>query len=319
LTSSSQLGSKLVRKLAAESDVLIEGMRPGVIERLGLGPSVLLERNPCLVYDRMTGWGQEGPDAGKAGHDLNYIALSGALEPIASPGGGAPVAPMNMLGDFGGGGMLLALGIVSALLHARATGQGQVVDASILEGMALLTATHQSLVHSGMWSGGRGENLFDGGAPFYGVYQCADGGWLSIAAIEPKFYADLVDGLGLADELAEKQWDTGDWPRQRTLIADAVLERSREDWTKGFADRDACVAPVLSPDEAPHHPQVAARSVYRHIEGLLHPMPAPRFSATQGDLPSAAAKAGEHSREVLASLGLDGAEVDKLFAAKVVQ
>jgi alpha-methylacyl-CoA racemase len=203
----------------------------------------------------MTGWGRDGSDASKAGHDLNYIALSGALEPIAAPGGGAPVPPMNLLGDFGGGGMLLALGVVSALLHARGTGQGQVVDASIVEGTALLTAMHQSLVHNGRWSAPRGENLFDGGAPFYAVYACADGPWLSVGAIEPQFYADLVDGLGLAEDLGARQWDAPDWPRQRRLIAATIAGRGRDTWLKVFAARDACVAPVLSSDEAALHPQ----------------------------------------------------------------
>jgi alpha-methylacyl-CoA racemase len=306
-------GVQLVADLAAAADVLIEGMRPGVMERLGLGPSDLLARNPSLVYGRMTGWGQDGPDAAKAGHDLNYIALSGALEPIAAPGGGAPVAPLNLLGDFGGGGMLLALGIVSALLHARETGQGQVVDASIVEGTALLTAMHQSLVHNGRWSAPRGENLFDGGAPFYAVYACAEGSWLSVGAIEPKFYADLVDGLGLAEDLGARQWDAPDWPRQRALIAATVAGRGRDKWLKVFADRDACVAPVLSSAEAALHPQLAARGVYRRVDGLLHPMPAPRFSVTPGSLPAPAVRAGENSWDVLIDLGLDAGQVGALI------
>jgi alpha-methylacyl-CoA racemase len=311
-------GVEVILGLAAKSDVLIEGMRPGVMERLGLGPAEVHARNSRLVYARMTGWGQDGPDATRAGHDLNYIALSGALEPIAAPGGGAPVPPMNMLGDFGGGGMLLALGIVSALLHARQSGHGQVVDASILEGTALLTAMHQSLVYSGIWSAPRGENLFDGGAPFYGVYPCADDTWLSVAAIEPRFYADFVDGLGLADNLGAHQNDQVDWPRQRALIAATIAGRSRDEWVKIFADRDACVAPVLSPDEAQLHPHLAARGVYARVDGLLHPMPAPRFSATQGSLPPPAVRVGQNSRDVLAELGLDVQEVTALLTSGAV-
>jgi alpha-methylacyl-CoA racemase len=311
-------GVQVVLGLASESDVLIEGMRPGVMERLGLGPAEVHSRNPSLVYARMTGWGQNGPDAARAGHDLNYIALSGALEPIAAPGGGTPVPPLNMLGDFGGGGMLLAFGVVSALLHARESGQGQVVDASILEGTALLTAMHQSLVHSGMWSAPRGENLFDGGAPFYRVYPCADGMWLSVAAIEPRFYADLVDGLGLAEDLGARQDDQADWPRQRALIASVIASRDRDEWVKIFADHDACVAPVLSPDEAALHPQLAARGVYARVGGLLHPMPAPRFSATPGALPAAAVRVGQNSRDVLADLGLDAGEVGALLTSGAV-
>jgi alpha-methylacyl-CoA racemase len=307
-------GVDAVLDLVSRADVLIEGMRPGVMERLGLGPAAVLARNPRLVYGRMTGWGQDGPDAQKAGHDINYIAVSGALEPIAAPGGGAPVAPMNMLGDFGGGGMLLALGIVSALFHAQRTGEGQVVDASIVEGTALLTAMHHSLVHSGHWGAARGENLFDGGAPYYGVYECSDGRWLSVGAIEPKFYTALVAGLGLSAELpTDQQLAFAQWPRQRELIATTIAQRTRDEWSAIFGGRDACVAAVLTPNEAAQHPQLASRNVYRSVDGLLHPTSAPRFSKTPGALHCFTAQVGEHSEQVLADFGIDEAAVAELI------
>ena len=312
-------GVEIALELVDRADVLIEGMRPGVMERLGLGPEVALGRNPRLVYGRMTGWGQDGPAARRAGHDINYLALSGALEPIAAPDAGPPVAPMNMLGDFGGGGMLLAFGIVSALFHAQRTGTGQVVDASIVDGAALLTAMHQSLVHSGLWDAPRGENLFDGGAPFYGVYECSDGRWLSLGAIETQFFADLVDGLDLADELrVEDQGDTSRWPRQREIIAARVAQRTRDEWAEVFAERDACVAPVLAPAEAARHPQLAARGVYTTVDGLRHPRPAPRFSEAPAPPAAPAPLVGQHTAEVLAGLVLDPATVAGLLASHVV-
>ena len=303
-------GPGVVLRLAERADALIEGFRPGVMERLGLGPEVVAARNPRLVYGRMTGWGQDGPDAARAGHDINYISLAGALEPIAAPGGGAPVAPLNMLGDFGGGGMLLALGIVSALLHARAGGQGQVVDAAVLDGTALLTAMTHSIRAAGGWAGPRGENLFDGGAPYYGVYQCADGGWLSVGAIEPKFYAELTAGLGLAAELpASAQHDRGQWPRQRDLIRAAIAGRTRDEWVTAFAGRDACVAPVLAPGEVLGHPHLAARGVFADADGLVHPEPAPRFSRTPGARQGQAPLVGQSTEVVLAGFGFSACEV----------
>ncbi|HEX3965121.1 MAG TPA: CaiB/BaiF CoA-transferase family protein [Trebonia sp.] len=303
-------GPEVVLHLAERADVLIEGFRPGVMERLGLGPDIASERNPRLVYGRMTGWGQDGPEAQRAGHDINYISLAGALEPIAAPGGGAPVAPLNMLGDFGGGGMLLALGVVSALLHARETGRGQVVDASILDGTALLTAMTHAIRASGGWNAPRGENLFDGGAPYYGVFECADGRWLSVGAIESKFYAALVAGLGLAAELPPgDQHDRSRWPRQRELIATAIAGRTRDEWVAAFAGLDACVAPVLAPGEVLSHPHLAARQVFASDGGLTHPEPAPRFSVTPGARQGAAPLVGEHTEAVLAEAGLDAAEL----------
>jgi alpha-methylacyl-CoA racemase len=312
-------GPSVVFDLAARADVLIEGFRPGVMERLGLGPDAVLALNPALVYGRMTGWGQDGPRANRAGHDINYISLAGALEPIAAPEGGPPVPPLNMLGDFGGGGMLLAVGVLAALLSARASGQGQVVDAAIVDGTALLTAMLHAMRFTGDWAPGRGGNLFDGGPPYYGVYRCADGGWLSVGAIEPKFYAEFAVGLGLTAELsAGAQHDRADWPRQRAVVAAAIASRSRDEWAAVFAGTDACVTPVLAPDEAPCDPQLAARAVFSDVDGLLHPAPAPRFSRTPGTRGAVAPLVGEHTEAVLADFGFTAAAIAALGASGAV-
>src|SRR5690606_853587 len=296
-------GRDLVLDLAARSDVLLEGFRPGVAERLGLGPADALGRNPKLVYGRMTGWGQDGPYARRAGHDINYVAVTGALEPIVGADG-RPTAPLNMLGDFGGGGMLMAFGVVSALLHARRTGEGQVVDAAIVDGTALFTAMLHSMRAAGQWSGGRGENLFDGGAPYYGVYRTADDRWRSVRAIGPKFSRALLRGLGLDGELAaEDQNDHASWPRTRARFAERFRERTRDEWTAVFAGTDACVAPVLDPAEAGRDEHLAARGVFADRDGVTHPEPAPRLSATPGAWPGPTPEAGEHTRQVLAELG----------------
>ena len=274
-----------VRDMAATTDVLSEGFRPGVMERLGLGPDELLALNPRLVYGRVTGWGQNGPLAHTAGHDINYIALAGALEPLAGRDL-TPTPPLNMLGDFGGGGMLLACGVLSALWHVASTGEGQTVDASIVDGTALLTAMLHSMRASGEWSAPRGENLFDGGAPFYGVYETADGGWLAVGAIEPQFYAQFLAGLDLAGEPAlASQADRSSWPAGRERVAARIRECSRDEWVRVFDGTDACVSPVLSPDEAATHPHLVARGTYVTEQGVLQPAPAPRFSATPLNLP----------------------------------
>lgn len=312
-------GRDLVLDLAARSDVLLEGFRPGVAERLGLGPADALGRNPKLVYGRMTGWGQDGPYARRAGHDINYVAVTGALEPIVGAGG-RPTAPLNMLGDFGGGGMLMAFGVVSALLHARRTGEGQVVDAAIVDGTALFTAMLHSMRAAGQWSGGRGENLFDGGAPYYGVYRTADDRWISVGAIEPKFYRELLRGLGLDGELAaEDQNDHASWPRTRARFAERFRERTRDEWTAVFAGTDACVAPVLDPAEAGRDEHLAARGVFADRDGVTHPEPAPRLSATPGAWPGPTPEAGEHTRQVLAELGYSAAVIDELAGDDVIR
>ena len=307
-------GAEVVRDLVGNADVLTEGFRPGVAERLGVGPEDLLEINPRLVYGRMTGWGQDGPRAAAAGHDLGYLALSGALAPSVGDGG-RPVAPLNMLGDFGGGGMLLAVGILAALFSAQQTGEGQVVDASILDGTALLTAMHQSMLASGMWQQPPGGNLFDGGAPFYRVYRTADDKWLSVAAIEPKFYAALLDGLNVDADPAD-QFDQVHWPELRVTFATRIAARTRDEWVDVFAGRDACVVPVLDPDEAAADPHVIAREVYVDRGGIRHPTPAPRFSETPTELPEESPD--DETADVLSEFGYTPSDIRRLAEAGVI-
>jgi alpha-methylacyl-CoA racemase len=266
---SSEEGAARVRKLAADADALIEGFRPGVMERLGLGPENLCGANPRLVYGRMTGWGQEGPLAGAAGHDIDYIALAGALHTYGRAGG-PPVPPVNAVGDFGGGGMLLAFGIVAAILSARATGRGKVVDCAMVDGAALLSALTWSLKAAGMWRDERGVNLLDTGRPYYDVYQCADGKWVAVGALEPQFFGVLKDKL----EMASGQHDSG----LREELTSLFATRPRDEWCALLEGTDACVAPILSLAEAPSHPHNRARGTFVERDGLLQPAPAPRFS-----------------------------------------
>ncbi|MFC6063870.1 CaiB/BaiF CoA transferase family protein [Streptomyces ochraceiscleroticus] len=311
-------GAAAVLRLTDSAGALIEGFRPGVAERLGLGPEDCLARNPRLVYGRMTGWGQDGPLAQAPGHDINYIGLTGVLHAIG-PAGGDPVPPLNLIGDFGGGGMLLALGVVSALLHARATGSGQVVDAAMTDGSALLLAmTHGFLAH-GMWQEERGVNLFSGCAPFYTTYRCADGNHVAVGAIEPRFYADLVRGLGLADDPeCGTQGARENWPAVRQRFAGVFATRTRDEWAEHFAGTQACVTPVLSLTEAAAHPHNAARGTFLNADGPLRPAPAPRFSATPATAPGVAPKAGEDTLGVLADAGLTVAQLDRLTARGVI-
>jgi alpha-methylacyl-CoA racemase len=283
----SESAAEQVLSLTDRADVLVEGFRPGVCERLGFGPDVACARNPRLVYGRMTGWGQTGPLAQRAGHDLTYLALSGALHPVG-PAGEPPTPPLNYVADFGGGGMLLALGIVSALLERERSGQGQVVDAAMVEGAGLMTLLLHGLRANGMWSDERGTNLLDGSAPFYATYRCADGGWLAVAALEPEFFAQLLEGLGLAGEQLPAQYDQTGWPTLRTRFAETIATRSRDEWAEVFADRDACVAPVLEPSEVATHPHHVARSSFVDLAGLVQPAPAPRFSRTASPDPTPA-------------------------------
>jgi alpha-methylacyl-CoA racemase len=268
-----------VLTLAAGADALIEGNRPGVIERLGLGPDVLLERNPRLVIGRMTGWGQDGPKAQRAGHDINYIALSGALHTYGPKE--RPIAPVNAVGDYGGGGLLLAFGVVAGVLSARSTGKGQVVDCAMLDGAALLSAMTYSLFANGMWRDEREANLLDGGAHFYGTYETADGKFVAIAPLEPQFYAILREKLGIADDPA---FDGGggreSWPKLKARLAEIFRTRTRDEWCALLEDTDACVAPVLPLAEAPRHPHNVARGTFVEADGVIQPAPAPRFLGT---------------------------------------
>ena len=311
-------GKDVVLRIADASDVLIEGFRPGVMERLGLGPDTALTRNPRLVYGRMTGWGQDGPLADSAGHDINYIAVAGVLQPIAGPDL-TPVAPLNMLGDFGGGGMLLVAGLLAALIHARATGQGQVVDAAIVDGAALLTAMLHSMRASGRWDAPRGQNLFDGGAPFYGVYRTADERWLAVGAIEPQFYAALLHGLGLTGELAGlAQHDRHHWPATRERFAAVIARRTLAEWLAVFAGADACVSEVVDPASVTEHPHLALRRTYVDDDGLVQPAPAPRFSATPLAMPAPAPEPGSSETGLLTVFGLSDDSIRELVADGVI-
>jgi len=307
-------GADVVRDLAAGADVFLEGFRPGVAERLGVGPDDLLAANPRLVYGRMTGWGQDGPRADEAGHDLGYLALSGALAPCVG-GDGRPTPPLNMLGDFGGGGMLLAVGVLGALYSVQQTGEGQVVDAAIVDGAALLTAMHQGMLAGGLCDSPPGGNLFDGGAPFYRVYRTADDKWLSVSAVEPKFYAALLDGLGLPIDPAA-QHDRSRWAAWRETFAARIATRTREEWVDHFAGTDACVVPVLGPDEAAVDPHLSERGVYVDAGGIRHPAPAPRFSETPTQLPEESPV--DETATVLGEFGYTASDIRRLSDAGVI-
>jgi len=271
---------EIVARLVETADGLIEGFRPGVAERLGLGPDVLMERNPALVYGRMTGWGQDGPLADKAGHDLNYISISGCLAALGAEGQ-PPMPPLNLIGDYGGGGMMLAFGFVSALLAARQSGEGRVIDCSMADGAAALMAGMWSLRHNGMWDRGRGQNLLDGGAPFYACYACADGRFVAIGAIEAQFYARLVDALGLdGDPLFAVQHDQSQWPAMTARLAEVFAGESRATWTARLQQRDCCYSEVLTMADAPAHEHSRARGSYVEADGWMQPRPAPRFADT---------------------------------------
>jgi alpha-methylacyl-CoA racemase len=266
--------------LAEKADVLIEGFRPGVMERLGLGPDAALARNPRLIYGRITGWGQDGPLARAAGHDLTYIALTGALHALG--GGGEPLPPLNVVGDMGGGGTFLVIGILAALLERERSGQGQVIDAAIVDGTASLLALILGLRGAGLWNRPPGQNLLDGGAPFYRTYRCSDAKFIAVAALEPKFFAALLHGLGLDPARhAPRQYDRGHWPALEAEFEAAFASRPRDEWAAAFEGSDACVVPVLDVEEAARHPHNAARSAFLNIGGALVPAPAPRFSRSK--------------------------------------
>jgi crotonobetainyl-CoA:carnitine CoA-transferase CaiB-like acyl-CoA transferase len=274
---------ELVLRLVSRSDVLIEGFRPGVTERLGLGPKVCLERNPRLIYGRITGWGQDGPLAQAVGHDLNYIALTGALHAIGRAGQ-APAIPINLVGDFGGGTLYLVLGILAALHEMKTSGTGQVIDAAMVDGVASLMTQPHGTFAAGMMSNERGTNITDSGAPFYDVYECSDGKWVSIGAVEKKFYAQVLRVLEL-DSLLAEQWNKATWGAAKTFIAQKIKTRTRDEWCAAFEGTESCVAPVLAIDEAPQHPHLVARGTYVEVDGITQPMPAPRFSKTPASTP----------------------------------
>ncbi len=303
-----------VLDLVSRADVLIEGMRPGAAERLGLGPAECLRRNGSLVYGRMTGWGQDGPLAATAGHDIDYIAVAGALHGLGRAGE-PPQFPQNLLGDFGGGSTYLVIGVLAALVEARSTGTGQVVDAAIVDGVAHLTTMLAGLVAGGAWHQQRGTNLLDGGVPFYDVYETADGRHVAVGALEPAFYAALLDGLGLTG-IAPDRADPAHWDELRQLLGDTFRRRAQAEWVAVFEGTDACVAPVLTPGEAAQHAHLAARGTYLEHGGVLQPAPAPRFSRTPGRLTSGPSRPGQHSRAALEAWGI--AEVEALIEAGVV-
>jgi alpha-methylacyl-CoA racemase len=302
----------VVARLAEHADVFVEGFRPGVAERLGVGPDVLLARNPRLVYGRMTGWGQEGPLAGDVGHDLNYIALAGVLHHIGSAGG-PPVPPLNLVADFGGGGLLLVMGLLAALVERGVSGKGQVVDAAMIDGAALQMAIFFGIDQMGGW-GPRGTNVLDGGAHWYGVYETADGRWISLAPLEPQFYLEFLDVLGLDLDPAE-QWDKAQWPARKRQIADIVRTRTRDEWVEVMRGHEICFAPVLSMSEARAHEHHRARGTFVDVAGVEQPGSAPRFSRTVPGAPRRPMPGGHDADEALADWGLPRDEIARLRAA----
>jgi alpha-methylacyl-CoA racemase len=309
-------GVETFLRLIEHADAMFEVFRPGVAERLGIGPDACLARNPRLIYGRLTGWGQDGPYASAAGHDIDYIALAGALEPLGRAGQ-PPTPPINVLGDFAGGGMLLAFGIAAAAYEREHTGKGQVIDAAMVDGAALMLTPFYGARASGFW-GERGTNLLDTGAPFYDVYETSDGRWLAVGAIEPQFYAAFVAVLGLDAAALPDRDDKANWPALKQQFAATLRTRTRDEWVAAAAGADACVAPVLTPAEAVDHPHNRARDTFLELRGVPQPAPAPRFSRTALDPPEPAQHPGESTDAALASFGFDAADVDKLRAADVL-
>jgi alpha-methylacyl-CoA racemase len=307
----SPAGVEVVLRLVEKADALIEGFRPGVMERLGLGPDVCLARNAGLVFGRMTGWGQDGPLAKAAGHDLNYIALTGALHAIGRPDS-PPPPPLNLIGDFGGGGLMLAYGILAALLERSRSGKGQVVDAAMVDGAAALMAIIFGAHASGWWRDERASNMLDGGAHFYDCYETKDGKYVSIGSIEPQFYAQLLELTGLSGEPLPHQMDRSSWPKLKERMAAIFKTRTRDEWCDVMEGSDVCFAPVLSLAEAPEHAHMKARNTFVEVEGVRQPGPAPRFSRTPGVIERPPAHAGEHTDEALADWGFPGGDIAKL-------
>lgn len=312
-----QEGIRALLRLVEEADALIEGFRPGVAERLGIGPEECLGRNPRLVYGRMTGWGQSGPYSNMAGHDINYIALSGVLGTIGREGE-PPVPPVNLVGDFGGGGMLLALGICAAFVEVQTSGKGQVVDAAMTDGSALLATMIHTFLSMGVW-GDRGTNMLDTGAPFYDVYECADGEYISLGSIEPQFYAELLRITGLDQEGLPKQMDRSQWPKMKLKIAETIRSKTRDQWVELMEGTDVCFAPVLSPSEACAHPHNVERETFVEVGGVKQPAPAPRFSRTPGVIDGPPPHPGEHTEEVLSGWGFSENEIQNLRSIDAVR
>ena len=310
-------GVEVVLKLVEIADAIFEGFRPGVMERLGIGPEVCMARNNRIVFGRMTGWGQEGPLANAAGHDINYISLSGALAAIGRPGS-PPVPPLNLIGDFGGGGMLLALGLVAALLESKESKKGQVVDAAMTDGSALLMTMIYSMQSSGMWKTTMGSNLLDGGSHFYDTYECKDGKFISIGSIEPQFYALLCQIAELDEKVFSKQMSRDLWPEQKEEIKKIFLKKTRDEWCELMEGTDVCFAPVLDMTEAPQHPHNKERKTFIDLEGVTQPAPAPRFSRTEPEVVSSPSIVGEHTNEVLSSIGLSEEDISTLKTSGAV-
>ncbi|MBE2237181.1 MAG: CoA transferase [Caldilineaceae bacterium] len=310
-------GRDAARRLIDQADALIEGFRPGVMERLGLGPELCLTRNPRLVYGRMTGWGQEGPLAHSAGHDITYIALSGALHAIGAPE--QPLPPLNLVGDLGGGAMMLAWGMMAALWEAQRSGQGQVVDAAMTDGAAYLMAMLYGVKATGLWSNQRGANLLDGGAFFYGTYACSDGKFVAIGPIEPHFYALFCEKMGINDPDLAEHYDPSAWPQQRAKLADIFRTRTRDAWCALLEGTDACVAPVLDMDEAPEHPHNRARATFVTVDDVVQPAPAPRLSRTPAAIQSAPPTPGADTEAVLLGWGFCQTEVEALRTAGAIE
>ena len=304
-------GVAVLLELVSGADVFIEGFRPGVAERLGIGPDECRARNPRLVYGRMTGWGQDGPYAASAGHDINYIALAGALEPLGR-NGQPPTPPLNLVGDFGGGGMLLAFGVLAGVFEAQRSGQGQVIDAAMVDGSALLMTIIHGLRVAGMWNDERGTNMLDTGAHFYDAYETSDGKYVSIGSIEPQFYGALLRGLGLEDEHLPHQQNRSQWPALKERVAAIIKTKTRDEWCEVFEGTDACFAPVLTIPEAVEHPHNVARRTFVEVAGVPQPAPAPRFDRTPAEIAGPPPHAGQHTDEVLRQAGYDDGGIAKL-------
>jgi alpha-methylacyl-CoA racemase len=310
-------GVAVVLDLVEQADALIEGFRPGVAERLGIGPDECLARNPRLVYGRMTGWGQEGPLSGAAGHDINYIALAGALDPIGRRGE-APIPPLNLIGDYGGGGMLLAFGVVCGVLEAQRSGRGQVVDAAMVDGASVLMTMTHALRAMGIWDDERGTNMLDTGAHFYNVYETADGKYVSIGSIEPQFYAELLRLTGLEGEELPWQHDRAQWPALKERLGAVFKSKTRDEWSELMEGTDVCFAPVLPIPEAIEHPHNVARRTFVEVGGIRQPGPAPRFSRTAPEISSPPPHAGQHTDEILGAAGFDADRISKLREAGAI-